>query len=167
MGDTKIIEDALKVDGARVTLPVSAAITKDVFTPEYVSNARKSWNNFHFQMGGDHALYYAMHLQEFMYAAESAPSMEYKPLERNIKPEIRNVRQQTSKGDITLEEYMNDPLYRAQGLMMVHKGKVVYESYPGMRPSDRHLTSSTGKITCGLVVAQLIKDRHPNQISTF
>lgn len=158
MSDTKIIEDALKVDGARVTLPVSAAITKDVFTPEYVSNARKSWNNFHFQMGGDHALYYAMHLQEFMYAAESAPSMEYKPLERNIKPEIRNLRQQTSKGDITLEEYMNDPLYRAQGLMMVHKGKVVYESYPGMRPSDRHLTSSTGKITCGLVVAQLIKE---------
>jgi CubicO group peptidase (beta-lactamase class C family) len=93
-----------------------------------------------------------------MYSSESAPSMEYRPLERNIRPEIRNVRQQTSKGNITLEEYMNDPLYRAQGLMMIHKGKVVYESYPGMRPSDRHLTSSTGKITCGLVIAQLIKE---------
>ncbi|MBE0639370.1 MAG: beta-lactamase family protein [Bacteroidales bacterium] len=152
------IEKALKVEGARVTLPVGEAITKDVFTPEWIDKARKSWDNFHFQMGGDHALYYAMHLQEFMYSAESAPSMEYRPLERNIRPEIRNVRQQTSKGNITLEEYMNDTLYRAQGMMMIHKGKVVYESYPGMRPSDRHLTSSTGKITCGLVIAQLIKE---------
>lgn len=152
------IEKALKVEGARVTLPVSEAITKDVFTPEWVDKARESWDNFHFQMGGDHALYYAMHLQEFMYSSESAPSMEYRPLERNIRPEIRNVRQQTSKGNITLEEYMNDTLYRAQGMMMIHKGKVVYESYPGMRPSDRHLTSSTGKITCGLVIAQLIKE---------
>jgi CubicO group peptidase (beta-lactamase class C family) len=158
MKNPKVIEDALKVDGARVTLPVGEAITKTVFTPEYVAKARKSWNNFHFQMGGDHALYYSMHLQEFMYSSESAPSMEYRPLERNIRPEIRNVRQQTSKGDITLEEYMNDPLYRAQGMMMVHKGKVVYENYPGMRPTDRHLTSSTGKITCGLVIAQLIKE---------
>ena len=41
---------------------------------------------------------------------------------------------------------------------MIHKGKVVYESYPGMRPSDRHLTSSTGKVTCGLVITQLIKE---------
>ena len=102
MKNPKVIEDALKVDGARVTLPVGEAITKTVFTPEYVDKARKSWNNFHFQMGGDHALYYAMHLQEFMYSAESAPSMEYRPLERNIRPEIRNVRQQTSKGNITI-----------------------------------------------------------------
>jgi CubicO group peptidase (beta-lactamase class C family) len=152
------IEEALKVPGARVTLPVSVAITKDLFTPEFIRGARANFGNFHFQMGGDHALYYAMHLQEFMPATESAPSMEYRPLERNLKPEIRNIKQKTSKGDLTLEEYMTDPQYRAQGMIMIHKGKVVYESYPGMRPSDRHLTSSTGKVTCGLVVAQMVQE---------
>jgi hypothetical protein len=34
MKNPKVIEDALKVDGARVTLPVGEAITKAVFTPE-------------------------------------------------------------------------------------------------------------------------------------
>jgi len=49
-------------------------------------------------MRGDHALYYAMHLQEFMPAVEFAPSTEYKPLERNLKPEIRNVKQKRYAG---------------------------------------------------------------------
>ena len=154
----KSIEDALKVEGARVSLPVSAAITKAAFTPEFIRSARENFSNFHFQMGGDHALYYAMHLEKFMPSAESAPNEEYKPLERNIKPEIRYIKQETSKGDLTLEEYMNDPLYRAQSIIMVHKGKVVYEDYPGMRPTDRHLTASTGKITVGLVLTQLIEE---------
>jgi hypothetical protein len=41
---------------------VSVAITKDVFTPDYIRSVLKNLGNFHFQMGGDHALYYAMHL---------------------------------------------------------------------------------------------------------
>ena len=151
-----MIDAALKVEGARVTLPVSAAITKDAFTPEFIRTARDNFNNFHFQMGGDHALYYAMHIAEFMPSTEAAPNAIYKPLDRNIKPEIRYVKQATSQGDLTLEEYMNHPLYRAQAMVMVHKGKVVYESYPGMRPTDRHLTASTGKISLGAVLMQMI-----------
>ena len=152
------IQDALTVEGATVTLPVSAAITKDAFTPGFIRSARDNFNNFHFQMGGDHALYYALHLQEFMPAAESAPNVEYRPLQRDIRPEIRNVSQTTSNGALTLEEYMNHPRYRAQGMIMVHKGKVVYETYPGMRPTDRHLTASTGKVTVGIILAQLIRE---------
>ena len=104
------IERALQVQGARVTLPVSAAITKDVFTPEFIRGARENFNNFHFQMGGDHALYYAMHLEEFMPSTESAPNINYKPLERDLRPELRYVTQTTSQGDLSLEEYMNHPV---------------------------------------------------------
>ena len=152
------IEEALAVEGARVTLPVSAAITKDVFTPEWVRTARANWNNFHFQMGGDHALYYAMHLEEFIPSSEASPNIAYKPLQREILPELRYIVQPTAQGDLTLEEYMNHPIYRAQAMVMVHKGKVVYESYPGMRPTDRHLTASTGKITVGVVLMQMLAE---------
>ena len=152
------IEEALKVEGARVTLPVSAAITKNVFTPEFIRSARKNWSNFHFQMAGDHALYYAMHLEEFMPSAEASPNINYKPLERDLRPELRHLTTTTSKGEMALQDYMTDPLYRAQAMIMVHKGKVVYEAYPGMRPTDRHLTASTGKITVGAVLMQLIAE---------
>jgi CubicO group peptidase (beta-lactamase class C family) len=156
--DPPVVVEALKVEGARVTLPVSVAITKDVFTPEFIRSARENWSNFHFQMGGDHALYYAMHLSEFMPSAEASPNVNYQALERDLRPELLYLKQSTSKGDLTLQEYMVDPLYRAQAMIMVHKGKVVYESYPGMRPTDRHLTASTGKITVGAVLMQLIAE---------
>jgi CubicO group peptidase (beta-lactamase class C family) len=152
------VEEALKVEGARVPLPVSVAITKDAFTPDFIRSARKKWSNFHFQMAGDHALYYAMHLEQFMPSAEAAPNINYRPLERDLRPELRYLTTQISKGDMTLQDYMTDPLYRAQAMIMVHKGKVVYEAYPGMRPTDRHLTASTGKITVGAVLMQLIAE---------
>lgn len=152
------VVEALKVEGARVTLPVRAAITKDVFTPQFIRSARKHWNSFHFQMAGDHALYYAMHLEEFMPSAEAAPSVTYRPLERDLRPELQFLTMQTSKGEMTLSHYMTDPLYRAQAMLMIHKGKVVYEAYPGMRPTDRHLTASTGKITVGALLMQLIAE---------
>ena len=79
-------------------------------------------------------------------------------MERDLRPELLYLKQSTSKGDLTLQEYMVDPLYRAQAMIMVHKGKVVYENYPGMRPTDRHLTASTGKITVGAVLMQLIAE---------
>jgi CubicO group peptidase (beta-lactamase class C family) len=39
--------------------------------------------------------------------------------------------------------------------MMVHEGKIVYETYPGMNPMDQHVWMSPGKATVGLVIAQL------------
>lgn len=42
-----------------------------------------------------------------------------------------------------------------QGVIVVHKGKIVYQQYPGMRPSDRHVWMSNSKVVAGLIVAQL------------
>ena len=38
---------------------------------------------------------------------------------------------------------------------MVHKGKIVYEAYPGMNPTDHHAWMSPGKTTVALVMAQM------------
>ena len=154
----KVIADALKVPGARVTIPVSIAKEKG-WSLEWIADARKAFESFHMQMGGDHALYYAINLTEFFSTGESPPHPDFMPLERAINPTLGStIKTATSKGKITLDQYMADPLYRAQGIIMIHKGKVVYEQYPGMEPSDRHLTASTGKITVGIVIAQLLKE---------
>ncbi len=54
----------LAVPGAKTTLPVGAA--KKAFPLEFVNDARAKFENFHYQMGGDHALYYNGHLSEMM-----------------------------------------------------------------------------------------------------
>ena len=41
---------------------------------------------------------------------------------------------------------------------MVHKGKVVYEAYPGMSPSDVHMWASAVKTITGMITATFVVD---------
>ncbi|MGF1755488.1 beta-lactamase family protein [Vibrio makurazakiensis] len=151
------VEAALKLDGAQVILPVERA--KKAFTPDFVDAARANFSNFHWQMGGDHSLYYNMYMNEFLTTAVASPSEEYQPLKRNIKAELDDLVVETqSKGAITMKDYLADPHFRTQGFMLVHKGEVVYEAYPGMKPTDRHVWASSAKTTVGLIVAQLVEE---------
>jgi len=43
------------------------------------------------------------------------------------------------EGELTLGEYIVHPHHRVQGVLMIHKGRVVFEEYPGMNPMDRHV----------------------------
>jgi len=42
--------------------------------------------------------------------------------------------------------------------MMIHKGKVVFEEYPGMNPMDRHVWMIPGKATVGLIMGMLAEE---------
>ncbi|MGF1682787.1 serine hydrolase domain-containing protein [Photobacterium minamisatsumaniensis] len=151
------VEAALKAEGALVTLPVEAA--KGQFAPEFVDAARANYNNFHWQMGGDHGLYYNMSMNEFMPTAIASPNEEYKPLVKAINPELSKLTVNTqAKGELTMDEYLADPAFRTQGFMLIHEGKIVYEAYPGMKPTDRHVWASAAKTTVGLIVAQLVEE---------
>ncbi|MCR9717292.1 beta-lactamase family protein [Vibrio parahaemolyticus] len=148
---------ALKAEGAQVTLPVEAA--KKPFSNQFVDAARDGFNNFHWQMGGDHSFYYNMHMSEFMPTSVVSPNYDYQPLTKNLKPELAKLTVQTeTKGEMMMEDYLADPQFRTQGFMLVHKGEIVYESYPGMKPTDRHIWASAAKTTVGTVVAMLVEE---------
>ncbi len=152
------VEKALKKDGAMPTLPVSVAKDKEPFTAEFVNKAIDSFDNMHWQMGGDHALYYNMHLSEVMPTGIASPNEDYKPLERDIRPELEDLKTKTGKGELTLKEYAVHPHYRLQAMIFIHKGKVVYETYPGMKRTDRKVWASSAKTTAGLVMAMLVEE---------
>ncbi len=152
------VEEALKKDGAMPTFPVSAAKDKELFTAEFVDKALDSFDNTHWQMGGDHALYYNMHLSEVMPTGIASPNEDYKPLERDIRPELEDLKTKTGKGELTLKEYAVHPHYRLQAMIFIHKGKVVYETYPGMNRTDRKVWASSAKTTAGLVMAMLVEE---------
>ncbi len=144
----------LAVPGAKTTLPVSAA--KRPFPLDFVNDARAKFDNFHYQMGGDHALYYNGHLGELMPTAVSQPNKEYRPLEVALNPKIgRQVTFTVKEGELTLDEYVVHPNHRVQGVMMIHKGKIVFQQYPGMNPTDVHVWMSAAKSTVGLIIAQM------------
>ncbi|SHO59495.1 serine hydrolase domain-containing protein [Algoriphagus zhangzhouensis] len=144
----------LEVPGAKVTLPINFA--KSPFSLEFSQQALKSFENFHYQMGGDHAVYYNLHLSEMLPTATSKPNELYRPLDKSLNAEIGNkVTFPVKEGELTVNEYVVHPNHRVQGALMIHKGKIVYEAYPGMNPMDMHAWMSPGKTTVGLVIAQL------------
>jgi hypothetical protein len=126
------------------------------FSLEFAQDAQKRFENFHYQLGGDHALYYNLNLSEVLPTAVSKPNDTYRPLEKKLDPDIGDKVSFTAKeGELTLNEYVVHPNHRVQAVVMIHKGKIVYETYPGMNPHDLHAWMSPGKTTVALVIAQL------------
>ncbi|CAK1799317.1 Beta-lactamase-related domain-containing protein [Vibrio crassostreae] len=147
----------LNAPGASVNLPVTAA--KQSFELDFVQGAYDSFESFHAQMGGDHALYYMTNFSTVMRTDNVNPATEQKILARNINNEIGNITVKTdSEGELKMDDYFVHPTFRHQGVMMIHKGEVVYEAYPGMKPTDSHVWMSSSKTLTGLITAMLAED---------
>ncbi len=149
------LEEALKVPGAEPTLPISAG--KKSFDNAFIAEARKYWSNFHWQMGGDHALYYSSHLSEFVPMALTPPVGDVSRLQRNPIPSVKETTFVRGNGStsIPLDEYVMNGKMRVRAVMILHKGKVVYEAYPGLNPDQPHLWASVAKTTVGLLASML------------
>ena len=78
-------------------------------------------------------------------------------IERDINPSLGNASFKRVDGSTTptLNEFINEPGNRLQAILMIHKGKVILESYPGMPKKDRHLWNSASKTTPGVLTAIL------------
>jgi CubicO group peptidase (beta-lactamase class C family) len=68
-------------------------------------------------------------------------------------PEIGQIAAATELGCLTLDEFVaRGPVH---GFVVAHRGTIVYERYPGMRPFDRHLIWSITKTFPAALVAML------------
>ena len=74
-------------------------------------------------------------------------------LETTIQPQIGKVKASTPIGEITLDEWIADGT--VDGYLVLHRGKIVFEQYPRMRPFDKHHWWSVRKGMVGTVVAML------------
>ena len=149
------LEEALKVPGAKPELPVSTV--KHPFDNAFIAEARKYWSNFHWQMGGDHALYYNTHLSEFQPMAIAPPVGDVSQLERTPVASVKTTTFTHRDGSrsIPLDEYVTNGRMRVQAVMILHHGKVVYEDYPGLKPEQPHFWASVTKSTVGLLASML------------
>ena len=92
------LAEFLKVPRATTTLPVDAA--EKTFPFDFAKAAQRRFNNFHYQLGGDHALYYNKNLSDLLPTAYSAPHPEFLPLERALEASIGDaVRFTTAEGE--------------------------------------------------------------------
>ena len=64
----------------------------------------------------------------------------------------------TPDGQMTFEDYLHDDQSTALGVVMLHKGKIVIESYPRMQEHEKLIYSSTVKVFVGTIV-RILEER--------
>jgi len=111
------------------------------------------------QLAGDNATYFNTHIPQYMHQQIVMPDGPVANLERAIDPRLDDLTFTKKDGTQTdiLKDFLVGPA-RKQAMMMAHKGKVVFESFPGMNPNDIHLWMSSGKTTVSTIFTMLVAE---------
>lgn len=119
---------------------------------------RQEYNDNTLTGGEDDGAYAITHLSEVLPTAIVHRNGQVAMLENASIPAIEDVVATTDLGTMTLRDMMNDRRSRIRAIAVVHKGKLVYENYIGIRPWDNHIWASATKSVVGLVSYLLEKE---------
>ena len=92
---------------------------------------------------------------------------ETKMMDESPMAAIGEISATTSLGELSLDEFLNTPESMARGFVVVHKGEVVFEQYPGMLEDDSHVTASAAKVFASLLIEKLIEEGKIDEQKTF
>ena len=125
----------------------------------FIEQARQDYSFPNWQSGSEQSIYYNLNIPEFFNCSYVPPSDEFSRLERSIDPTVLDLTFTADDGSTTppLREYLVGKR-QVQAMMMAHQGKVVFEIFPGMNPTDSHIWMSAAKTTVGLLMAMLIDE---------
>jgi CubicO group peptidase (beta-lactamase class C family) len=130
----------------------------DGWSAEETRKYRQEYNDNTLTGGADDGAYAITHLSEVLPTAIVHRNGQVAMLESAPIPGIENVVARTDLGTMTLREMMNDRRSRMRAIAVVHKGKLVYENYIGIRSWDNHIWASATKSVVGLVSYLLEKE---------
>jgi CubicO group peptidase (beta-lactamase class C family) len=134
-------------------LPVAAA--KQGFTPAQAREFLSQWSNATGMAGGDVSLFGFLNFPEVQHCSVIPREGAVVMLDAVPDASLGRIRVKSEFGDLTLDEYLIDPRTRAQGIVVVRQGRIVFEQYPGMRPHDYKMWQSCTKTLSSYVVRML------------
>ena len=81
-----------------------------------------------------------------------------KPLEKNLMNEINISQINTPNGPMTFESFIESDQSTVMGVVIAHKGKIVFESYPRMQEHEKPIYWSVSKILPATVL-RILEER--------
>lgn len=138
--------------------PLPVSVAKDGFPPAQAAEYLKRFSNAEAVKAGDVALFGNTNFPSIQKITVIPRDGPVRMLETASDPGLGKVRVNSNLGEMSLADYLADPRSRAQGIVAVQQGRVVFEEYPGMRPNDYHLWMSTTKPLAGLMIHLLVED---------
>ena len=140
---------------------------KKGFSLEQVEKYRANNNLPHLLSGGDASTWWSQRTSEMMYTAVLPVKVPYMPLSKKMRPGIGDIKAKTKfLGEMSLNEWLVHPQSYAKAIIVIHKGEVVFEEYPGLNPWEHHVWMSTAKPMTSLVIDHLIDEGKLDQNQT-
>lgn len=151
---------ALAADLAKPAAAPMASVStaKDGFTPGQACEYLKGYSYEEVLKSGDVALYFMLNVNNRLFTATIPRSGNVVMLNKRLDPSIGAVKVKGEFGELPLSQFLADPRSRAQGIIVIHKGNVVFEEYPGMRDFDSHVWMSVTKTVPALLLGQLAEE---------
>ena len=87
-----------------------------------------------------------------------------KPLEKNLMNEINISQINTPNGPMTFESFIESDQSTVMGVVIAHKGKIVFESYPRMQEHEKPIYWSVSKILPATVL-RILEERGEVDVS--
>ncbi|AAZ28499.1 serine hydrolase domain-containing protein [Colwellia psychrerythraea] len=129
---------------------------KHGYSAEKAYALHNEWSLPKFLVPTETGAYSYLHLGEFLPQAIIYREGKVSLLEQKTDKKVGQITLPNKEGkSLTLESMINDKASPVQGVMVLHKGKVVFEQYSGMRKNDNHVWMSNAKPVASLLIAQL------------
>jgi CubicO group peptidase (beta-lactamase class C family) len=127
------------------------------YTAQEASRLRRETNLENWDDGGERSRFAYLNISQLFPVAVVRRAGEILPLPLEPNPAIgRYVVERHGDQAVTLDELLSSGPF--DGFLVLHRGRIVYERYPRMRPEDKHLLFSVTKALVGTAVA-ILEDR--------
>lgn len=147
-----------------VALAIVMVANADEFEPAYtmdevLEHQRKVPSDLHWwavtgpEMGWMHKNTQSLFPSVPVYRAGQVRELNRRPM-----AEIADFVVQTPKGEMRFEDMLSDDQSTAMGVVVLHKGDVVFESYPRMKDYEKIIYWSVTKVFAGTIV-RLLEER--------
>jgi CubicO group peptidase (beta-lactamase class C family) len=132
------------------------------YSLEQATQYRQQWNMDNWDEGGPLMRYVFLNMSEFWNHGVIDRGGPVRNLPADLRSDVAGFVSNTDRGELTLDDYVNDST--VNGALVLHRGHIVYESYPHMFPEDKHNYMSVSKGFASTLVA-ILEDRELIDVS--
>jgi CubicO group peptidase (beta-lactamase class C family) len=134
---------------------LGVAAAKRGFTSQEAYDLGQQFSMASFVQTADPAVYAYLNLNNSMLHATIPRAGQVSELDTSIDASVLDF--VASKGDVkrSLRQLLDPNNNTGQAALIIHKGKIIAESYTGMREYDNHVWMSNAKVVAGLLIAML------------
>lgn len=141
---------------------VSAHSEHSGYSLEEATAFRQQWAMDNWDKGGPLMRYVFLNMTEFWNHSVIDRVGPVRTLPIRPRDDVANFSTTTEQGRMSLDDYVNNST--VNGALVLHRGEIVFESYPRMRQEDKHNYMSVSKGLAATTIA-ILEDREQIDVS--